>query len=74
MDWNSDGRFLAFVEHQKGLIIYDTPFNNPYTYYPINTNQSAHAVDWSPDDKMIAFTIYNTKTVIINVMTRTVIE
>lgn len=67
LDWNSDGTKIAFIEHYKGLFVLNVATSTVEGYYTGNTTQKLHAVDWSPNDMMIAFSIENHKTIIMNI-------
>ena len=46
--------------------------NTTSSYY--NSSSLLQAVDWSPNDKMIAFSIYNSKTIILDAISKSVIS
>ena len=74
MDWNSDGTALAFVLYFKGLMVYNMTTNTTSICFSTSNTSLLHAVDWSPNDKMIAFSISNQKTIIIDAITKVIIS
>ena len=58
IDWNGNGTSLAFAKHYKGIFVYDMASNSTSSYYNL-TNISSYffALDWSPNDKYIAFNL-----------------
>ena len=48
--------------------------NTTSSYYNTTSSSYLFAVDWSPNDKMIAFSISSNKTIILDANTKSVIS
>jgi len=73
LSWSYFGQFLAFgvAENTLGytrLKVWSKGVNSIRTYYQYSSDTANRilAIDWSPDDKFIAFHIQGTKTLVVN--------
>ena len=53
IDWNENSSAVVFGKIGKGLYVYNMTSNSTSQYY--STGYTIHALDWSPNDKYIAF-------------------
>lgn len=74
LDWNAHGNALAFIENRRGLVVYNLTTNTYVNFFSTSFNQNLISVDWSPNNKFIAFSVIDDQTFVLETMSRTIVS